>query len=387
MSIPRSEIDLFSDETLTHTPAQYKKLRELGAIVHVPASDLYAVTHFDAVRAALRADDVLISGKGVAANDIINSAANEATLTSDGETHKHRRIILMRPLMPKSLDAVRQRVEETAEALVQDLVTRDQFCGVKDFASHLPLSIVAELVGLEESGRENMLDWAAATFDVLGPMNDRTTSALQRAFGLLQYVQELGPDRVRDGGWAQAILKAFEDGEITEGEAAMMVVDYTAPSLDTTILASAHMLWRLGETPGAFDALKENPDLIPSAVNESVRLASPIRGFTRFAQSEYETEDGVIPSGARVAVLYASANWDERHYENADAFQVDRNPRDHVGWGHGAHTCAGMHLARLEMEALLRALVRHVKSIETEEPIPIMNNVLQGFASLPVRFR
>lgn len=386
MIIPESDLDLFSDDTLINTPKRYKGLREIGPLVHLPTNDLYAVTHFDALRAALRANDILISGKGVAANDMINSAANEATITSDGDTHKHRRTILMRPLMPKSLDAVRQRVEETADALVESLVAKDQFCGVKDFASYLPLSIVAELVGLEESGRENMLDWAAATFDALGPMNDRTTSALQRAFGLLQYVKELGPDRVREGGWAQAILKAFEDREISEGEAAMMVVDYTAPSLDTTILASAHMLWRLGVTPGAYDALKENSDLIPSAVNESVRLASPIRGFTRFAQSDYATEYGSIPAGARVAVLYASANWDERHYDDADEFRIDRNPRDHVGWGHGAHSCAGMHLARLEMEALLRALVRHVRSIEFEEPTPIMNNVLQGFERLPAKF-
>ncbi|MEM9403841.1 MAG: cytochrome P450 [Pseudomonadota bacterium] len=62
---------------------------------------------------------------------------------------------------------------------------------------------------------------------------------------------------------------------------------------------------------------------------------------------------------------------------------MDRNPRDHLGWGHGSHTCAGMHLARLEMEALLRAMLRHVKHIETGEPVRLMNNVLQGFVSLP----
>ncbi|MEL7029484.1 MAG: cytochrome P450 [Pseudomonadota bacterium] len=386
MDVPQSDIDLFSAETLTGTPAAYKKLREAGPLVHLPKNDLFALTRFDVVRPALRADDVLISGKGVAANDLINDTSTEATLTSDGETHNRRRLILMRPLMPRSLDVVRQRVEDTADRLVQDLLSRGEFCGVTDFASHLPLTIVAELVGLEESGRENMLEWAAATFDVLGPLNDRATSAMERAMGLLQYVHELRPDRVVPGGWASAILQALENGDITQGEAAMMVADYTAPSLDTTILASAHMLWRLGATPGAYDALKDDPGLIPSAVNESVRLASPIRGFTRFAQSDYDSDVGVIPAGSRVAVLYASANWDETHYENADQFRIDRNPRDHVGWGHGVHTCAGMHLARLEMEALLRALVRHVKAIEVGDPTPMANNVLQGFAALPTSF-
>ncbi|MEM8937189.1 MAG: cytochrome P450 [Pseudomonadota bacterium] len=383
MTLSESAIDLFSDDTLNNTPERYKALREAGPIVRLQKNDLYAVTHFDAVKTALRASDKLISGNGVAANDAINNAANEATITSDGATHNRRRQILMRPLMPKSLDAVRERVAKTADKLVLDLLARDGFCGVKDFASHLPLSIVAELVGLEEEGRENMLDWAAATFDVLGPMNDRTKSALTRALGLLEYVKELGPDRLIPGGWAHAIMLALEKDEITEGEAGMMVVDYTAPSLDTTILASAHMLWRLGVTPGAFDRIKADPDLIPGTVNESVRLASPIRAFTRFTAEEYVSDHGTIPAGERVAVLYASANWDEGHYDDADQFRPERNPRDHVGWGHGVHTCAGMHLARLEMEALLRALVAHVETIEVGEPKPIMNNVLQGFAELP----
>ncbi|MEM6832509.1 MAG: cytochrome P450 [Pseudomonadota bacterium] len=386
MTIRQSHIDLFSDETLADTQTVYRELREAGAIVYLPANDLYAITHFAAVKAALRADDALISSKGVAANDAINTAGSDATITSDGATHTRRRLILMRPLMPKSLHAVRERVEQSAQQLVQDLVSQDRFCGVKDFASHLPLSIVAELVGLEPKGRENMLDWASATFDALGPINDRTYHALPRALGLLQYVKELGPDRLRKGGWAEAIIKCCDAGEISEGEAAMMIIDYTAPSLDTTILASAHMLWRLGVTPGAYDALKEDPSLIPGVVNESVRLASPIRGFTRYAQAAYESEHGTIPAGARVAVLYASANWDDMHYNDADAFDVYRNPRDHVGWGHGPHICAGMHLARLEMEALLRALLNHVESINVEHPTPITNNVLQGFAALPTTF-
>ncbi|MEM7282657.1 MAG: cytochrome P450 [Pseudomonadota bacterium] len=381
--IPESEMDLFSDETLTNTQSHYKALRELGAIVYLPANELYAVTHYAAVKQALRADYALINSKGVAANDIINNTTAEATLTSDGKTHLRRRAILMRPLMPKSLRDIKQRVEDTADTLVRDLLSRDEFCGVKDFASHLPMSIVAELVGLEESGRESMLDWAAATFDALGPMNDRTKTALHTAQDLIKYVHQLGPDRVREGGWASNILEQAKQGVLTPGEGAMMIVDYVAPSLDTTILATGHMLWRLGTTAGAFQALKQDPELVSSVVYESVRMASPIREFTRFVNSDFVLDESKIPAGSRVAVLYASANWDERHYELPDQFQVDRNPRDHVGWGHGTHVCAGMHLARLEMESLLRALIHHVDTIQVGEPVPILNNVLQGFAALP----
>ncbi|HCN31990.1 MAG TPA: cytochrome P450 [Rhodobiaceae bacterium] len=384
---PKSDIDLFSDETLQNTEFYYKALRDLGPIVHLPKNELYAITQFEAVRVALRDDAQLINGKGVAANPILNDMPSDATLISDGETHLRRRSILMRPLMPKTLANIKDRIETSADILILDLVSKGDFCGVAEFATHLPLTIVAELVGLEDTARENMLVWAAATFDALGPLNNRTQAALDTALGLIQYVSQLKLENVRPGSWAADILTEAQNKNISPSEAAMMIVDYVAPSLDTTILASAHMLWRLGTTPDAFTKLRDNPDLIASAVNESVRLASPIREFTRFAIEDYETDAGVIPAESRVAVLYASANWDERHYPNADQFQLERNPRDHVGWGHGAHICVGMNLARLEMECLLKAMVNHVGHIETGDPTPILNNVLQGFQKLPARFK
>ncbi|MEM8840832.1 MAG: cytochrome P450 [Pseudomonadota bacterium] len=386
MTIPESDIDLFSDTTLTNTAETYRTLRGIGPVVHLTKNNLYAITTFEAVRHALRADSVLVSGRGVAANELINQENGFATIVSDGDTHRRRRSVLVRPLTPKALADLRDQIEETADAVVRDLVARDGFDGVTDFASHLPMSIVADLVGLDAYGKERMLTWAAATFDVLGPMNMRAEKALETSASLLDYVRSLNPAQLQDGGWAQRVFGEIETGKLSPPEAAMMVVDYTAPALDTTILASAEMLWRLGSTDGAFARIKSDPDLIPGVINESVRLASPIRAFTRYAESDYETAAGMIPAGSRVAVLYASANRDGAQYDRPDEFLVGRNPRDHVGWGHGAHTCAGMHLARLEMESLLRAMVAHVDRIEVDTPERIMNNLLQGYASFSARF-
>jgi cytochrome P450 len=117
-----------------------------------------------------------------------------------------------------------------------------------------------------------------------------------------------------------------------------------------------------------------------------VRLASPIRGFTRYAATDVELGEAIIPKGSRALILFASANHDERHYPNPDEFDLRRNPRDQLGWGHGAHTCVGMHLARLEMEVLLASLVGQVARIETGAPTLARNNVLQGFEKLPATF-
>jgi cytochrome P450 len=94
-----------------------------------------------------------------------------------------------------------------------------------------------------------------------------------------------------------------------------------------------------------------------------------------------------IPAGSRVWHLYAAANRDERHYVDPDRFDIERNPRDHLGWGHGVHLCAGMHLARMELEIVLQTLVSRVRSIEAGEPTRLVNNSAQGYAMLPLRMQ
>ncbi len=378
--------DLYGRAALRDPYPRYRKIRDRGAAVWMPRRRLWAVGRFDDVRAALRADNLLISGRGVAANRLVNSRSAPITLTSDAETHARRRRILIQPLMPPPLKELRARLEAEADRLVRELATGSWFDAMTSFAAHLPVTVVAELVGLNEEGRRQMLRWAASTFNLLGVLNARGLAAMPDLLNLSRYVETLRRQDVMPGGWADKLFDAAARGDITPEEANAMVIDYVAPALDTTILATGHMLWLLATTPGAYDELCAEPALIPGIVNEAVRLASPIRGFTRYAAADVELASTVIPKGSRALILFASANRDERHYPDPDKFDIRRNPRDHVGWGHGTHSCVGMHLARLEMEILLASLVRHVGRIETGTPVATWNNVLQGFEKLPAIF-
>ncbi|HEY4345584.1 MAG TPA: cytochrome P450 [Parvibaculum sp.] len=378
--------DLYGRAALRDPYPAYRKIRDRGPAVWMPRRRMWAIGRYDDVKAALRADDVLISGQGVAANNVVNSRSMPITLTSDGDVHTRRRRALMQPLMPAPLKDLRPRLEAEADRLVHSLTTGTPFDAMTSFAAHLPVTVVAELVGLNEEGRAQMLRWAASTFNVLGVLNARGLAAMPDLIKLSRYVQTLRRETVAPGGWAEKLFDAAERGEISAAEANAMVIDYVAPALDTTILATGHMLWLLANVPCAYDALRAEPELIPAVVNESVRLASPIRGFTRYAAADLELGETVIPKGSRALILFASANRDERHYPNPDEFDMRRNPRDQLGWGHGAHTCVGMHLARLEMEVLLASLVRQVARIETGAPTLTRNNVLQGFEKLPATF-
>ncbi|MEQ1864419.1 MAG: cytochrome P450 [Micropepsaceae bacterium] len=378
--------DIYSKSALRDSTDHFRSIRDLGPAVWLPKYKLWAVGRFDDVRGCLRADDKLISGKGIAANPILNGLEAKITLTSDGDVHKRRRSVLMKPLGPGELKNLQQRIQGEADSLVARLKKESRFDAMPAFASYLPVSIVAELVGLKPAGRENMLRWAAGAFEAIGPLNWRTLRALPALLDMRRYATNLKRADVVPGGWADKIFAAAEDGSLSLEEAQAMVIDYVAPSLDTTILATGNMLRYLAQSPDAFAAVKNDEKLLTNAVYEAARLASPIRGFTRCANEDFDVSGVMIPKGARALILYASANRDERHYVDPDRFDLSRNARDNVAWGHGQHVCVGMHLARLEMECLLRALAQQVSRIETGEPTPFLNNVLQGYKSLPTTF-
>jgi cytochrome P450 len=317
----------------------------------------------------------------------LNGQQGTTTLMSDGEAHRKRRSVLMKPMMPGALAAVRPRIEELADALVADLLTRDSFDGIADFSRHLPVAVVSHLVGLPEEGRESMLEWAAATFNALGPMNARTEASLPVLGDMIQYAVSVERARLDPNGWAAHVFNAVDAGSLEADAARGLLIDYIAPSLDTTLLGIGHMLYLLGTHPEQYDQLRENPALVPSAVNEALRVGSPVRAFTRVATRSTEIGEVPISEGDRVLILYGAANRDERHYAEPDRFDVTRAARDHLAFGHGVHRCAGSHLAQLEMESLLRALVASVRRIDVGEPRVLLSNMLCGYESFDASIR
>jgi cytochrome P450 len=161
--------------------------------------------------------------------------------------------------------------------------------------------------------------------------------------------------------------------------------DYLGPSLDTTIFATANLILLFGRYPEQWELLREDPTLIANAINEALRLESPIRGFTRHLTADAAIGGATILAGSRALLLYASANRDERKWQDPERFDIRRRASDHLGFGNGTHMCAGLHLARLEMTALLEVLVEKVRRFELGEPVLAVNNVLRGLKSLPVR--
>jgi cytochrome P450 len=382
---PRSDLDLYSDETLLEPYGVYRELRDTAPAVWLTKYDMFVLPRYKEVRDALKNWQVFSSAQGVAMNENTNVAGRGTTLMSDKPEHDALRGIVGKPLLPSAIRDLTDEVSAEAEALAERLLKRGTFDAVSDLSWHLPLAIVSNLVGLPEAGRERMLAWAAATFNCLGPANPRLFDALPAMQEMVTYAfTEAVPGKLKPGSWGAAIYEAADRGEVPHEQCGALMIDYLGPSLDTTVFGISNAIYLFGRHPEQWDALRTDPSLMTSAINEILRIESPIAGFSRYVTEDYDMEGVTLPRGSRAIVLYASANRDERKWEDPERFDIRRRAADHLAFGVGVHACLGMHLAKLEMQSLLNALLKRVRRFELGESKRALNNLLRGFESMQV---
>jgi cytochrome P450 len=386
-TVPRYEPDMYSREAILDPYPHYRRLRDLGSVVWLTRQKVYALPRYTECKAVLRDDKTFLSGHGVGLNGLANRMSRGTTLNSDGAEHDARRKLVAHRLMPRALRHMGDAVDAQAREVVDRAVTRQRVDGVEDLALALPLAVVPDMVGWPSDQRDHLLSWAAATFDVLGPFNTRAVKAAPATLRMLHFARRIVRDRnVAEGSMADEVLQAADRGELSEAECAALMLDYIAPSLDTTISAIANALHLFGRHPEQWELLRSDPALINNAVNEVVRYESPVRAFARHVAVDSRIGDTDLPAGSRVLVIYASANRDEREWDHPDRFDITRDANRHLGFGQGAHACAGQGLARLETSAMLRALLDRVQRIEIAgEPTWALNNIIHRHQHLPLR--
>ncbi len=392
LSVPIYAADLFAPDALQNPFDHYRAIRDAGPVVWLSATQVFALARFDAVQAALRRADSMVSGEGVGFNTLFNAPAEHPpVIRRDGEGHRRLRRLLARPLMSAALRPHREMLKALIRSRVDQLVGQGPFEAVEGLARYLPLEAVAHLVGLGDADRSQMLRWAAASFNAIGPLafdgsdDPALIADLTVQLEVRHHLAALDPATIRPGSWAASLFDAVDAGDLTLADARAALAGLVLPSLDTTINAKGNLLHALATHSDQWRALKKDPGRIPAAVQESMRFQPVVRWFARVAACDYEQDGFVIPAGSRVMLLYGAANRDERHYPEPDRFFIDRNPTDQLGWGTGPHMCAGLHLARMEMEVMLEALVERVDDLAAGDAVKSANRGLYGFERLMLR--
>jgi cytochrome P450 len=385
--VPAYEPDIYAPDAIAEPYPHYAALRELGPVVWLRAQRVYAVGRHADVKHILMKPDVFASGRGVALNAPTNRLSKGTTLNSDGLAHDERRKMLAHRLTPKALRSMKDDVQQAAEEVVERALRLPCVDGVDDLALGLPLTVVPDLIGWPEEGRENLVTWAGATFDVLGPMNRRAVSAIPTALGMKRFTAKVvRRGALAEGSMGHELQMARAAGTIDAAQMRAFMIDYLAPSIDTTAGAISAALWLFACHPEQWRLLKDDRSLLPNAVNEVVRIESPLRSFSRWVAEETDVAGVRLPRGSRVNVFYASANRDGAVFPDPDTFDIARKTSGQLGFGLGVHGCGGQGLARLETESILGALLDRVERIELNGvPRLAQNNIIHRFERLPLR--
>jgi len=382
------DVDLFADEVLDDPYPVYRRLRDTAPVVRSHCHDVWMVPRYDEVRAVLRDWRSFSSAAGTAMDDEVNRLRAGNIISTDPPEHDALRDVLSAQLSARALGALQGDIEARAQSLVDALVASGGGDVVTGLAEPLPLHVVADLVGFPPEGREGLLTWVEASFNTFGPMNQRTRESIPKLQGVWSYLRSVSePSRLAPGGLGAAIFAAAERGAITAEQRLPLLFAYATAGIDTTVNALSSAVWLLAQHRDQWEALRQDPNLAAGAMNETLRLESPIQCFTRLAGAGSRIGDAEIPSGSRVLVLFGSANRDERKWVDPDRFDIRRPAADHVAFGYGIHSCAGQYLARLEGQIALSVLARSVTSIRLVGVQRKRNNVLRGFRHLQVELR
>lgn len=392
--VPSLSPDPFSREVLSDIFTFHETLREAGPVVHLPAIDVYAMGRYAEVHEALTNWQGFISSDGVGHLSFRHEEPwrpPSLLLEADPPQHDAPRRVLAELLGPRTLSRLREGWFEDARRLVDELlppgVDAVEIDGQRDLAAVFPLRVFPDAVGLDQEGRENLLPYGNHLFNSFGPDNELVREGQDDAPRLLQWViGQCDRDKLAEGGFGAAIWAAADRGEITHAQAPLVVRSLLSAGVDTTVHGIAALLHALSTHPEEYARLHERPQLARTAFDEAVRLESPVQTFFRTADVDVEIGGTVVPADSKILMFLASANRDPRRWDDPDRFDLTRDPSGHVGFGMGIHQCVGQHIARLESEAVLTALVARVERIEALPGAHLhLNNTLRGWDALPLR--
>ena len=332
-------------------------------------------------------------GAGNAMSDVGQVAQSFAGLriliASDPPDHTTLRRLLSKPFAPRAIAALEPRIRELCAGLVDELLdtaargTGDLFASI---SYPLPVTVIAELLGIPTERRADFKRWSDAMVGGFSLSPDRDMNSVFEMFMFFSDV--VAERRERPGEDLISILVAdrSEAADLTTPEIIGFCVLLLVAGNETTTNLLGNLFRALFDRPGQMQRLRDDPSLIPAAVEEALRHDSPVQGLWRGARADTEIGGVAIKEGDLLMTLFASANRDESKWgPDAAEFRVERDASDHVAFGSGVHLCLGASLARLEATVATEMLLAATKEITAAgTPTPTNSPILRGLVHQPV---
>jgi methyl-branched lipid omega-hydroxylase len=359
-----------------------------------PGPGYWSLTRYDDVWAVGRQAQVFVSGQGNVIPDLPEAVRElfGSIIAMDDPRHAKLRALVNRGFTPAGIRRLGQTIETRARAVVDAIAPRGECDFVAEVAAALPLEIICDLLGIPAADRSRMLE---LTNQILGAGDPEFATppeeVIAAATDLYAYARELGAHRRRTPGddLVSQLMHVSVDGErLTDTEFGSFFILLVLAGNETTRNAISHGLVALTAHPDQRAVWLDDIDgVMPTAVDEIVRWATPVMHFRRTAACDTMIGDQAIAAGDKVVIWYISANRDEAKFDRPDELDLRRTPNDHLGFGGGPHFCLGAHVARREIAALYSELLRRLPDIEAAGPPDmLLSSLINGIKRLPCRF-
>ncbi|MFP8875965.1 MAG: cytochrome P450 [Myxococcota bacterium] len=379
----------------------YRQLRDEAPLHQAPGSGTWCLSRHADVVAALRQPEIfssvamekilMIGSSRLGARDLpallrfafrarVNPFRNPGPppglINSDPPFHDALRDVVNRGFTPRRIAAWEPRMREIAQERIQGLRGGGPFDVVRDLAIPLPVTVIAEILGVEAERQHDFKRWSDSIVSF--------TSGTTRGGGMAGILDPMGECRNYVRGVVRArreqpaddlislLVDPAREDTLDEAEVFGLIILLLVAGNETTTNLIGNTTLALLEHPETLERVAAAPSLVPALVEETLRWDSPVQLIFRETTREVELPSGKIPAGASVALLLGAANRDERVFEAGERFDIDRNPAGHVGFGFGVHFCLGASLARLEALVALETLIPelpHRRASEAQPPL------------------
>jgi len=366
----------------------------------------WAVTRHDDLVAIHKDTETYSSETGATALEDLEPDAIEARksmIDTDPPRHTRLRGLVNRGFTPRAVAAYENLLRELTRAILDEALPLGEFDFIEHVAAPLPIQVLCRILGVPPEDNQLLIDWGDRMIGSTDPtMSDISYEDPEsERYRLLPFRSPAAVELWRYGhGIAEArraqprddlvtkLVEAEIDGErLTSREFDVMFLLLVVAGNETTRQAIAHGMQALMEHPDELRRLRDDPSLMPTAVDEIIRWATPVLHFRRTATRDVELRGRTIRDGDKVIVWYISANRDELVFDDPYRFDVGRRPNEHVSFGRGGpHFCLGAHLAKLEVKVMFEELLPRLTSIEPTGPAErIRTNFTNAFKTMPVR--
>jgi cytochrome P450 family 142 subfamily A polypeptide 1 len=385
------DLDLLDGEWYASGPsADYAWLRREAPVWRDEKNGIWGIARHADIVAIEKDPKTFCSGQGFRPN----TPPDGSMISQDDPRHTRQRRLVYKGFTPKQVAGMEDHCRAIVRAILDEVAPLGRCDFTQDVAVPLPMIVIAEMLGVRVEDRDRLQLWSDEL--IKGADGKVHEGVIAQFVDFCEYITEVIEDRRKNP--RDDLTSILTHAEIEED-------DGTRHSFDLETLISELLLIMVGgnETTrnvisSAMDALIANPEqrkaliadpsLLPVAVEEFLRWATPIVNFRRTATRDAEVNGVLIPEGDSVLLLYGSANRDEAVFgDDAELFDITRNPNPHIAFGFGTHFCLGASLARLEIRVMYEELLRRLPDIELAGPmVRTPSAFIRGIHSMPISY-